>query len=477
MTNPTVADLIARSNRLGSDPKNTNYAGGNTSAKGTETDPVTGEPVELLWVKGSGGDLGTLKESGLAALRLDRMRSLVNVYPGIDREDEMVAAFDYCLHGKGGAAPSIDTAMHGLVDAAHVDHLHPDSGIAIATAADGEELTTKIFGDKVVWVPWRRPGFQLGLDIAEIKKANPQAIGTILGGHGITAWGDTSEESEKNSLWIIETAEAYIAENGQADPFGAVRAGYEALAEAERRAKAAAIAATVRGIASQDAPMVGHFTDAEVVTDFLAAERAPELAALGTSCPDHFLRTKVKPLVLDLPADASVEETVARLKELHEEYRADYAAYYDAYATDASPAMRGADPLIVLVPGIGMFSYGKNKQTARVAGEFYINAINVMRGAESLDLRADLRRREVPHRVLGSRRGEAAAPAEAEDSRRSHRVRHGRRQRHRQGDRHSPREGGRLRRRRRPRSRKGPGRRGRARKHRCRHRRRGERLR
>ncbi|MGO2761775.1 MAG: bifunctional aldolase/short-chain dehydrogenase, partial [Microbacterium gubbeenense] len=390
MTNPTVADLIARSNRLGSDPKNTNYAGGNTSAKGTETDPVTGEPVELLWVKGSGGDLGTLKESGLAALRLDRMRSLVNVYPGIDREDEMVAAFDYCLHGKGGAAPSIDTAMHGLVDAAHVDHLHPDSGIAIATAADGEELTTKIFGDKVVWVPWRRPGFQLGLDIAEIKKANPQAIGTILGGHGITAWGDTSEESEKNSLWIIETAEAYIAENGQADPFGAVRAGYEALAEAERRAKAAAIAATVRGIASQDAPMVGHFTDAEVVTDFLAAERAPELAALGTSCPDHFLRTKVKPLVLDLPADASVEDTVARLKELHEEYRADYAAYYDAYATDASPAMRGADPLIVLVPGVGMFSYGKNKQTARVAGEFYINAINVMRGAESLSTYAPI---------------------------------------------------------------------------------------
>ncbi|MGO1837934.1 MAG: bifunctional aldolase/short-chain dehydrogenase [Candidatus Microbacterium stercoravium] len=390
MTNPTVADLIARSNRLGSDPKNTNYAGGNTSAKGTETDPVTGEPVELLWVKGSGGDLGTLKESGLAALRLDRMRSLVNVYPGIDREDEMVAAFDYCLHGKGGAAPSIDTAMHGLVDAAHVDHLHPDSGIAIATAADGEELTKKIFGDKVVWVPWRRPGFQLGLDIAEIKKANPQAIGTILGGHGITAWGDTSEESEKNSLWIIETAAAYIENNGTADPFGPVRSGYAALPEAERRAKAAAIAATVRGIASQDAPMVGHFTDAEVVTDFLAAERAPELAALGTSCPDHFLRTKVKPLVLDLPADASVEDTVARLKELHEEYRADYAAYYDAYATDASPAMRGADPLIVLVPGVGMFSYGKNKQTARVAGEFYINAINVMRGAESLSTYAPI---------------------------------------------------------------------------------------
>ncbi len=384
MTNPTAAALIERSNRLGADPKNTNYAGGNTSAKGTDTDPVTGQPVELMWVKGSGGDLGTLTEQGLAVLRLDRMRALVDVYPGLEREDEMVAAFDYTLHGKGGAAPSIDTAMHGLVDAAHVDHLHPDSGIAIATAADGEELTAKIFGDRVVWVPWRRPGFQLGLDIAEIKKANPQAIGTILGGHGITAWGDTSEESEKNSLWIIDTAAAYIEANGKADPFGGVRAGFEALPEAERRERAAALAGTVRGIASTDKPMVGHFTDSDVVLDFLASERAPELAALGTSCPDHFLRTKVKPLILDLPATASAEEQIARLHELHAEYRADYQAYYDAHATAESPAIRGADPLIVLVPGIGMFSYGANKQTARVAGEFYVNAINVMRGAEAL---------------------------------------------------------------------------------------------
>ena len=211
MTNQTVTDLITRSNRLGADPKNTNYAGGNTSAKGRETDPVTGEAVELVWVKGSGGDLGTLTESGLAALRLDRLRALVNVYPGVDREDEMVAAFDYCLHGKGGAAPSIDTAMHGLVDAAHVDHLHPDSGIAIATAADGEQLTREIFGEKVAWVPWRRPGFQLGLDIAKIKEVNPQSVGCILGGHGITAWGDTSEEAEANSLWIIDTVAAHIA--------------------------------------------------------------------------------------------------------------------------------------------------------------------------------------------------------------------------------------------------------------------------
>lgn len=381
---PVVEELVQRSNRLGSDPKNTNYAGGNTSAKGTETDPVTGEDVELLWVKGSGGDLGTLTPGGLAVLRLDRMRALVDVYPGVDREDEMVAAFDYCLHGKGGAAPSIDTAMHGLVDAAHVDHLHPDSGIAIATSADGEELTRTIFGDQVVWVPWRRPGFQLGLDIAEIKEKNPQARGCILGGHGITAWGDTSEEAEANSLWIIDTAATYIAEHSKAEPFGPELEGYAALPEAERRAKAAALAPTIRGIASADRPMVGHFTDADVVLEFLAHAEHPRLGELGTSCPDHFLRTKVKPLVLDLPASASVEESIARLQELAVSYREDYQGYYDRNATPDSPAIRGKDPLIVLVPGVGMFSFGKDKQTARVAGEFYVNAINVMRGAEGL---------------------------------------------------------------------------------------------
>ncbi|MDQ4215712.1 bifunctional aldolase/short-chain dehydrogenase, partial [Microbacterium capsulatum] len=311
-------------------------------------------------------------------------------YPGLDREDEMVAAFDYCLHGKGGAAPSIDTAMHGLVDAAHVDHLHPDSGIAIATAADGEALTARIFGGKVVWVPWRRPGFQLGLDIAAIKAENPDAVGCILGGHGITAWGDTSEEAEANSLWIIETAAAHIAEHGKTDPFGGVRAGFEALPGAERRERAAALAATIRGIASTERPMVGHFTDADVVLDFLASTKAPALAALGTSCPDHFLRTKVKPLILDLPATATAEEQIARLHELHSSYRTDYQAYYDAHATADSPAIRGADPLIVLVPGVGMFSYGANKQTARVAGEFYVNAINVMRGAEALSTYAPI---------------------------------------------------------------------------------------
>ena len=383
-THTAVTELIERSNRLGSDPRNTNFAGGNTSAKGRAKDPASGELVDLIWVKGSGGDLGTLTESGLAALRLDRVRGLEAVYPGVDREDEMVAAFDYCLHGKGGAAPSIDTAMHALVEQPHVDHLHPDAGIAIATAADGPELTERIFGGKVVWVPWRRPGFQLGLDIRDIQRANPDAVGCILGGHGITAWGETSAEAERNSTWIIRTAAAYLKEHGRAEPFGEALPGYGALPPAKRRAKAAAIAAHVRAIASADRPMVGHFTDASVVTDFLERDGHRRLTELGTSCPDHFLRTKVKPLVLDLPAHAPVDEALARLKELYGLYRADYAAYYDTHATKDSPEMRGADPAIVLIPGVGMFSFGKDKQTARVAGEFYINAINVMRGAESV---------------------------------------------------------------------------------------------
>jgi len=382
---PTVVRaLVERSNRLGADPRNTNYAGGNTSAKGAAPDPVTGADVELMWVKGSGGDLGTLGEGGLAVLRLDRLRALAAVYPGVDREDEMVAAFDYCLHGKGGAAPSIDTAMHGLVEAAHVDHLHPDSGIALACAADGEALTKECFGDRVVWVPWRRPGFQLGLDIAAVRRANPRAIGCVLGGHGITAWGATSEECERNSLHIIRTAEAFLEQRGKAEPFGPVLPGHQPLPAAERRSRAAELAPLLRSLASADRPQVGHFTDTPEVLDFLAREQHPRLAALGTSCPDHFLRTKVRPLVLDLPPTTPLDRLTERLRELHAEYRAEYTAYYQRHATGDSPAMRGADPAIVLLPGIGMFSYGKDKQTARVAGEFYLNAINVMRGAEAV---------------------------------------------------------------------------------------------
>ncbi|MFY1691075.1 bifunctional aldolase/short-chain dehydrogenase [Plantactinospora sp. WMMB782] len=394
-THPEVATLLARGHRLGADRRNTNYGGGNTSAKATGTDPVTGGPVELLWVKGSGGDIGTLTEAGLAVLRLDRLRSLVDVYPGVHREDEMVAAFDYCLHGRGGAAPSIDTAMHGLVDAAHVDHLHPDAGIALATAADGPELTRRCFGDRVLWVPWRRPGFQLGLDIAAIARDNPQAIGVILGGHGITAWGATSAECEARSLEIIETATRFLAEHGRPEPLGPVLDGYRPLPAEQRRDRAAALAPTLRGLASTDSRrhgrfQVGHFTDDADVLDFLARTEHPRLAALGTSCPDHFLRTKVRPLVLDLPPDAPLPDVLDRLRELHEAYRKDYRAYYQRYAGPDSPPIRGADPAIVLVPGIGMFSFGRDRQTARVAAEYYRNAIHVMRGAEAVSTYAPI---------------------------------------------------------------------------------------
>jgi rhamnulose-1-phosphate aldolase/alcohol dehydrogenase len=277
-----------------------------------------------------------------------------------------------------------------LVEMDHVDHLHPDSGIALATSLDGEALTAECFGDRVVWVPWRRPGFQLGLDISEIARKNPQAIGCILGGHGITAWAPTSEECEARSLEIIQTATAFIASRGRVDPFGAVLPGYSALPEDDRHARAAALAPLIRGMASTDRPQVGHFNDSEAVLDFLARAEHPRLAALGTSCPDHFLRTKVRPLVLDLPPAAPLDAVITRLRELHASYRTEYAAYYDRNAVADSPAMRGADPAIVLVPGVGMFSFGKDKQTARVAGEFYVNAINVMRGAEAISTYAPI---------------------------------------------------------------------------------------
>jgi rhamnulose-1-phosphate aldolase/alcohol dehydrogenase len=382
----TVDDLLSRCHRLGSDRRNTNYAGGNASAKADALDPATGQEVRVMYVKGSGGDLGTLTASGLAVLDLSRVRSLVGVYRGPEHEDEMVGLFDYCLFGRGGAAPSIDTAMHALVDEMHVDHLHPDSIIAFATSVDGPELTKRCFGDEVLWVDWRRPGFQLGLDIAELHAANPSAIGCILGGHGLTTWGTTSGECEQHSLDVIRRAESFIAENGRPHPFGEVVAGREPLGPDDRRLRAAQLAPLLRGLASTDSPMVGHFDDSDVVVDFVSRVEMPRLASLGTSCPDHFLRTKVAPLVLDLPAEVDQGQSEERLRTIHGHYRESYAAYYGRHAEPDSPPMRGADPAIILVPGVGMFSYGKDAQTARVAAEFYINAINVMRGAESLSV-------------------------------------------------------------------------------------------
>ena len=385
-----VKELLERSNRLGSEPRFTNYAGGNTSAKGSVPNPATGQETTVLWVKGSGGDLGTLTEPGLAALELEKFKALKNVYRGVEYEDEMVALFDYCRFGTTGAAPSIDTAMHGLVPFDHVDHLHPDSIIALATSIDGEKLTRECFGDEILWVDWRRPGFQLGLDMAKIATENPKAKGCILGGHGLTTWGATSKECEERSVAAITKAEEFIKAKGKKNPFGAAVAKYKALDPAARKARAAELAPHLRGVASRDVRMVGHFTDADVVLDFTESAELFRLAALGTSCPDHFLRTKISPMVLDTAPDAPLEEVLARVAELHEKYRDVYAAYYSRNAAKDSPAMRGADPAIILVPGVGMFSYGKDKQTARVASEFYINAINVMRGAEALSTYAPI---------------------------------------------------------------------------------------
>lgn len=379
-----VRALIARSNRLGSDRRNTNYGGGNTSAKGSIADPTSGDDTEVMWVKGSGGDLGTLEASGLSTLRLEMVRSLKDVYHGVEQEDEMHQMLDYCIFGPPGAAPSIDTSMHGLIEEKHVDHLHPDPVIAIAAASDGEELTEKCFGGELAWVSWRRPGFELALEIENLRQVNPELRGVVMGGHGLTTWAETSEECEKTSLEMIQRAARFIEDNGKDEPLGPVRDGYGPLDPDSRKSEAAALAPFIRGLASTDQTVVGRWFDDEIILDFIGSEAAPRVVPLGTSCPDHFIRTKVRPLLLDLPADAEIEAKQQRLVELHEEYRAEYTSYYERYADDETPAMRGADPAIFLIPGVGMFSFGGDSQTARVAGEFYINAIHVIRGAEAV---------------------------------------------------------------------------------------------
>jgi rhamnulose-1-phosphate aldolase/alcohol dehydrogenase len=387
---PVVAELIRRSNRIGSDRRNTNYGGGNTSAKAVMEDPVSGDDVELMWVKGSGGDLGTLSADGLSALVVDRLRGLKEVYRGEEQEDEMHEMLDFCRFGRGGAPPSIDTSMHGLLGVPHVDHLHPDAIVALAAAADGEELTKQCFGEEVAWVPWRRPGFELALRIERIHDSRPGLKGVVLGGHGLTTWGRTSQECERNSLGLIRRAEEFIRSQGRPEPLGGLRQGFEPLPEQERKRRAAAMAPVLRGLASTERHVVGHWIDSEPVLDFLAREAAPRVVPLGTSCPDHFLRTKVRPLLLDLPTDAPLDDRITRLRELHREYRAEYLAYYQRHADAETPPMRGADPSIFLVPGVGMFSFGSDSQTARVAGEFYVAAINAIRGAEALSTYAPI---------------------------------------------------------------------------------------
>ncbi|MBA3655543.1 MAG: bifunctional rhamnulose-1-phosphate aldolase/short-chain dehydrogenase, partial [Actinobacteria bacterium] len=377
-----MSALLQRSRSLGTDKRVTNYGGGNTSAKAPALDPVSGEPRETLYIKGSGGDLGTLTSDGVAALDLGRIRLLKDRYRGEAFEDEMVELLEHCR--LGGAAPSIDTAMHGLIDEAHIDHLHPDAVIALAAAVDGESLTKECYGDDVAWVRWRRPGFELALEIEALHHDEPGLRGVVLGGHGLTTWGATSEDCERTSFELIARAEEFIARKGRPDPFGRVVPAFAPLDPEHRRRAAAELAPVIRGLCGTDRPVVGAFDESDVVLDFLAHEAAARLVPLGTSCPDHFIRTKVRPLLLDLPPTAPLAERVERLGQLHAEYRDEYAAYYQRHAQPDSPAMRGADPAVVLVPGVGMFSFGADAGTARLAGEFYVNAINVMRGAEAL---------------------------------------------------------------------------------------------
>jgi rhamnulose-1-phosphate aldolase/alcohol dehydrogenase len=383
LAHPEIVALVERSRRLGSDPRVTNFGGGNTSVKVELEDPITGERRVVLAVKGSGGDLGTLTAAGLALVDLERLRAMERLYEGLEHEDEMVALLDHARFGLGGAVPSIDTPLHGFLPAAHVDHLHPDALIAFATAADGRERVEDAFAERLGWLGWQRPGFDLGLRLRDLVTDTPNLDGVVLGGHGVISWAETSADCEQLSLSLIAQAEHYVAEKGRARPFGPPRPAFTALPAEERSEPAADLAPTIRGLAGHDRRVIGHFDDSDAVLDFLASEAAPRLAALGTSCPDHFLRTKVRPLLLDLPAEASRDEQVARLRERHAEYREQYRRYYETYAEPDSPPMRGADPAIVLVPGLGMWSFGADAQTARVAGEFYVNAINVMRGAEA----------------------------------------------------------------------------------------------
>ena len=392
-----VALLIYRSNLLGADLRLTNYGGGNTSCKAVTKDPLTGKEVEVMWIKGSGGDIGTLKKSGLAALYVDRLRSLKNVYRGIEFEDEMVELFNHCIFDLNSKAPSIDTPLHGFLPFKHIDHLHPDAAIAIAAAKDGERITQELFEGTIGWVDWQRPGFDLGLQLQECLAKNPGIRGIMLGSHGLFTWGDTAYESYMNTLEVIERCAEYLEENynKKGPVFGGQK--IQSLEQADRLKQAAALAPVLRGFCSSKNRMIGHFTDDSRVLEFINSNDLDRLAPLGTSCPDHFLRTKISPLVLDLEAAADLSD-VAVLKEklspAFEEYRKMYEAYYNTCKHDNSPAIRDANPVVILYPGVGMFTFAKDKQTARVAAEFYTNAINVMKGAEAISEYTSLPRQE-----------------------------------------------------------------------------------
>ncbi len=406
-----LALLVYRSNLLGADLRLTNYGGGNTSCKAMAKDPLTGKEAEIMWVKGSGGDLGTMKRSGLAALYVDRLRALKNVYRGVEHEDEMVELFNHCIYDLASKAPSIDTPLHGFLPFKHIDHLHPDAAIAIAASKDGERITKELFNGKIGWVKWQRPGFELGLMLKECLDENPGIRGIMLGSHGLFTWGDTAYESYINTLEVIETCAQYLQDNyGKKDEiFGGQK--IVALPKEERLKKASLLAPVLRGFCSSETKMIGNFTDDERVLEFINSKDLDRLAPMGTSCPDHFLRTKISPLVLNLTAnepalptgqaglsaDRTINDISALKKKIEpqfQEYRKMYADYYNTCKHANSPVIRDANPVVILYPGIGMFTFAKNKQTARVAAEFYINAINVMKGAEAISEYTSLPRKE-----------------------------------------------------------------------------------
>lgn len=382
MTEPEK--LLYRSNLLGSDKRITNYGGGNTSAKVMQADPLTGDMVEVLWVKGSGGDVGSIKMDGFATLYMEKLEALRGIYRGVEFEDEMVGLLPHCTFNLNTRAASIDTPLHAYVPQKHVDHMHPDAIIAIAAAKNSRELTQKIFGDEIGWLPWKRPGFELGLWLSKFCADNPDAKGVVLESHGLFTWDDDAKTCYETTLRIINRAmDWFEGETAGKTIFGG--AVHESLSAEDRRAVAARLMPAIRGMVSGDHHMVGHFDDQPAVLEFVNAADMPALAALGTSCPDHFLRTKIRPLVVDFtPATPDVDATLANLGPQVAAYREDYAAYYDRCKHDNSPALRDPNAVVYLIPGVGMITFARDKATARISGEFYVNAINVMRGASTV---------------------------------------------------------------------------------------------
>ncbi|NRB31759.1 MAG: bifunctional rhamnulose-1-phosphate aldolase/short-chain dehydrogenase [Rhizobiaceae bacterium] len=376
--------LLYRSNTLGSDMRVTNYGGGNTSAKVMEIDPLTGQEVEVLWVKGSGGDIGSMKIDGFATLYMDKLNALKGLYRGVEFEDEMVGYLPHCTFKLNPRAASIDTPLHAYVPRTHVDHVHADAIIAIAASKNSRELTQEIFGDRIGWLPWKRPGYELGLWLEKFCIENPQADGVVLESHGLFTWGDTAEECYDCTIDVINVASRWLATlTADVANFGGAK--HESLTFAERRNVAARLMPAIRGFVSGNQHMVGHFNDSEAVLEFVNAQNMEPLAALGTSCPDHFLRTKIRPLVVGFdPKKNNVEEVLEGLPAQVAAYREDYAAYYARCKHDNSPALRDPNAVVYLIPGVGMITFAKDKATARISGEFYVNAINVMRGASAV---------------------------------------------------------------------------------------------